>query len=155
MCDTFPHTQCMQTILSVSLHVTVFSKIHGKKSALGSTTGTDVLICGKALSISSMSNHITALHVWCPSWLLSGIWGSVLASRVNSGREKAALCVCVCHNVCVYACQDCASHKTDAGVRMNHSQSAIPSLQHTKRLAEREKDREIIKTDHKSNINGW
>lgn len=64
--------------------------------------------------------------------------------------------VCIFQQVCVSACQDCASHKTDAGVRMNRIQSAISSLQHSERLVEgeRQKDTQIIKTDHKSNING-
>lgn len=66
--------------------------------------------------------------------------------------------MCVFASACVHACQDCASHKTDAGVTVNNSQSAVPSLQRTERLAERKRYREgeseILKADHKSNING-
>lgn len=157
MCHTFPHTQCMRTILSVSLQAKVFSKIHGKPSALGSTTETDALMCEKALSISSMSNHITALDVWCPSWLLSGIWGSVPASRVNSGWEKAALYVCACVSQRVRICMPRLRPPQDWCWRQNESQSVCYSIPaaYQEVSREREKDREIIKTDHKSNINGW
>lgn len=93
---TLPYSQpCKQ--LYQSLQATPFHKNQAKPSVTGSLTESDILICKKAQSISAMSNHITALQlkcVRCRFWLLSGIWGSIPASRINSGQERL-LCVCV------------------------------------------------------------
>lgn len=136
-----------RTHIHMQSHTTMQTITSLSSQATGSTTDTDILICGTAMLISTMSNHIAALqlkYVRCLFWLHSGIWGSVPASRVNSGQERlfcVCMYVCIFQQVCVSACQDCASHKTDAGVRMNHIQSAISSLQHSERLVEGERQK--------------
>ncbi len=123
----------LQTIISVSFQATVFSNMYAKPSAMGSTTESDMLNCEKALSISTMSNHITALqlkYVWCLFWLLSGIWGSSQQSKLWTG--KAALCVSVCVSacvcLCVCICMPRLCQPQDWCWRQNESQSVCYSL---------------------------
>lgn len=87
-----------------SSQATALHETQTNPSVTGSVTESDMLICKKAVSISAVSNHITALQlkcVWCLFWLLFGIWGSIPASRINSGQESL---LCVCVRVCVSRC---------------------------------------------------
>lgn len=165
---TLPYSQPYKQLYQ-SLQATAFHKNQAKPSVTGSVTESDILICKKAQSISAMSNHITALQlkcVRCLFWLPSGIWGSIPASRINSGQERLLciyICVCMCASACVTMCVYLHA-KTVPATRLILASEWItfsllfhPSNTPSGSQSERdtEGERGIIKRDHKTNINGW